>query len=223
MTMYLPEPKTGGDFTPAPEGVHRAVCIAVIDLGTQERPGYQGAPPTKDHMVQLRWELSDELMPDGKFAGQPFTVSKRFKFSTHEKATFRKTLESWRGKKFEASDFGPGGFSIDKLLGAPCMIQVQHDTRDGSTYANIAGIMPLAKGMTKPEATVQPFLLSLDRENYEPEIFEVLGDKLKETIKASPEWQALRLGAPAMKQQADKIVQQTASSLSADLSDEIPF
>lgn len=228
MAMYLPEPKTGGeDFTPAPEGVHRAVCISVIDLGTQERPGFNGAPPTRDHMIQIRWELADEVMPDGKFKGQRFTVSKRLKFSTHEKASLRKLLEGWRGKKFEAADFGPGGFSIDKLLGAPCMIQVQHDTRDGKTYANIAGVMPMPKGMEKPAPDMAPFILSLDRENYEPELFDTLSERMKETIKASPEWQALRLGAaPAMKAtaaQVQQVVTQTASSLSADLNDDIPF
>jgi hypothetical protein len=38
-------------FTPAPEGLHQAVCVDVVDLGLAEGPW--GAKPT----VELRWEL----------------------------------------------------------------------------------------------------------------------------------------------------------------------
>jgi hypothetical protein len=38
-------------FTPAPEGLHQAVCVDVVDLGLAEGPW--GAKPT----VEFRWEL----------------------------------------------------------------------------------------------------------------------------------------------------------------------
>lgn len=223
MVMYLPEPKTGGeDFTPAPEGVHRAVCVSVIDLGTQEQTPYQGKPRAPTHKIQIRWELADELMPDGKFKGQPFTVSKRFTYSTSEKADLRKTLESWRGKKFEASDFGPGGFSVDKLLGVSCMLQIVHEVREGKTYANIAGVMPMPKGMAKAAPSMEPFILSLDPENYEQDLFEGLGERLKETIAKSPEFQEVQRRRKGVVTAAPPMTQPSAG-LTADLDDEIPF
>lgn len=231
--MFLPEPKSGGgDWAIAPEGVHRAVCVSVIDLGTQEEvDNFNGGKTVQRHKVQIRWELADELMPDGNFAGQPFTMTKRYTFSTHEKANFRKDLEAWRGKKFTDGDFGPGGFNINKLLGANCQLNVVHKTKaDGKQRAEIAGIMPLGKGMAKAEPNMQPFILSLSPEDFEQELFNGLSEAMKITIAKSPEFQALQqarqqraVAAPPMRAAVAGVVADTASALSADLDDEIPF
>jgi hypothetical protein len=70
-------------FTPAPEGLHQAVCVDVVDLGLVEGPW--GAKPT----VELRWEL--DLTHDE--TGRPFLVSKRYTLTLNEKGNLRPMLE----------------------------------------------------------------------------------------------------------------------------------
>lgn len=185
--MHLPKPSEGGEFTPVPEGTHPATCYRFIDLGTQAGE-YMGAPKIA-RKVMLSWEITDgELKMDD---GKPFTISSRYTWSMHEKATLRKTLESWRGKKFEDGDFGPGGFDIHKLLGAGCYLSVIHTKKDDKTYSNISSIMKLPKGIavTPPENPLVYF--SLDPDEFDREVFNGFSEGLQNIIKASPEYQAL--------------------------------
>src|SRR5688572_17810697 len=103
MVSYLPQPSEGGNYTPPPPGTHPAICYRFIDLGTQTSsfPGNNGQPK-QTRKVMISWEITDpELrMEDGK----PFSISSRYTWSMHEKATLRKTLESWRGAPFINSD-----------------------------------------------------------------------------------------------------------------------
>lgn len=175
----------GGDFEITPEGVHNAVCIAVIDIGTQAS-SYQGKEKQTPKIL-VRWEI-DELMEDGR----PFMVQQRYTASMHEKATLRKHLEAWRGKKFTDAELGPGGFSMNKLLGAGCQLQIVHEENNGKTYANIASIMKLSKGMKALEPTVDPILLDLESAaTFDKDVWESLSDNMKEIIAKSPEYQAI--------------------------------
>jgi len=56
------------NYTPAPAGLHPAVCIAVVDLGLQQTPF--GVKP----QILLQFELADASMDDGR----PFTLSRKF-------------------------------------------------------------------------------------------------------------------------------------------------
>ena len=82
-------------FEQPPTGSHVGRCISIIDLGTQ-RTTYEGEAQIK-HQVILRWELSNELMESGEHVGKPFTVSRFYTASLHEKSGLRKDLASWRG------------------------------------------------------------------------------------------------------------------------------
>lgn len=179
--MHLPD---SSNFTPAPAGAHRSVCIGFLDLGTQKTE-YQGQTSHK-RLIRIRWELCDELMPDGK----PFTISKRYTWSMSDKATLRKDLESWRGKPFEKADFGPSGFDTKKLLGVPCLITIVHADGANGSYAKITGISPLPKSMTKPDKVSNPLTyLALEAGLFDQAVFDGLHEKVKEQIKASPEYQ----------------------------------
>jgi len=178
--MYLPEPNNS-EFTPPPSGTHPARCYRVIDKGTQASD-YQGDIKYL-RKVLLSWELDiEERMDDGR----RFSVHQTYTFSTHEKAKLRQHLESWRGKKFEESDFGPGGFDIRKLIGVPCLVSLVHQERNGRTYANISGVMPPYKGMEISGLTTDTTFFSLDE--FDEEIYNSLSDGLKETIAKSPEY-----------------------------------
>lgn len=125
---------------PAPEGTFRAVCVDEHDLGEIE--GKFG----KRQKVLLVWEL-EELNP--KNENKPFLVFQRFGASIGRKSTLGKFLESWRGQKFTPEDM-KNGFDLERVVGAPCQVQIAHNhTDDGSVYANIAAIMPIAKSMEK--------------------------------------------------------------------------
>lgn len=130
-------------FTPAPAGLHQAVCVDVVDLGLVKTT-YDGETKTK-LMVRVIWQIDDVNPEDGK----RFTASKRYNNTLHEKGTLRKDLESWRARPFSADELK--GFDLERLLGVNCQINVQHRTANGKTYANVVSIVPLGKGMTKLE------------------------------------------------------------------------
>lgn len=182
--MGLTATSNGKDFELCPAGAFPARCYRVIDLGTQTTE-WQGQSK-KAHKVMLVWEmLGDERMADGR----PFSISKRFTASTHEKSVLRPFLEAWRGRGFTAEEISR--FDLKSVLGAACLINVTHDAgKDGTTYANVAGCMPLPKGMAKPEPVNPQVLFDLD--DPDMELFGTFGKKLQETIQASEEWKARR-------------------------------
>jgi len=126
------------EFTPAPEGMHRAVCVDVLDLWTEERPAEFGGGLVEK--TRLVWEI-DALMDDGR----AFTVSQFYTASLHEKAKLRQHLESWRGRAFTEQELQ--GFDLENVVGKPCQLQIiHHTTRQGKTYANVQTIVPVGKG-----------------------------------------------------------------------------
>lgn len=209
--MHLPKPSEGGEFTPPPTGAHPAVCYRFVDLGTQTT-NFNGETKHQ-HKVMLSWEITDPdlRMEDGK----PFTISSRYTWSMHEKATLRKTLESWRGVAFQDSDFGPDGFNVKKLIGAPCLLSIIQVDKEGKTYANISAIMKMPKGMTPGDLVNEPVFFSL--EDFDRELFSKFSESLQNVIKASPEYQAL--GRP---HQPDTYTAPTFEGESVGMED-IPF
>ena len=138
------------DFTPAPEGLHQAVCVDVVDLGMQET---QWGMRQK---VELWWQIET----DNPETQKPFEVRQRYTLSLNEKSTLRHHLEAWRGRKFTAEELK--GFDMEKLLGVNCQLQVVWNITDnGATFANVQAVVPLGKGMTK----IQPreFIRHQDR------------------------------------------------------------
>jgi hypothetical protein len=206
--MYMPV-NSAPDFVPPPAGTHMAICYRVIDLGTQQTE-YQGQTKHQ-HKVQLSWELPDERMEDGK----PFTVHQRYTFSSHEKSNLRQDLEAWRGVPFKDTDFGPGGFHLSKLLGVPCVLTLVHETKNGSTYANIRGIGKMMKGQQVPPLHNVKLFFSLTAGEFDANMLETLPQKIKETIKKSPEYMEL------MKEPVSD-ARENANGREA-LSDDIPF
>jgi hypothetical protein len=147
----------GGNFQPAPVGVHQAVCVDVIDLGVLETT-WQGQTK-KQHKVNLAWQINEDR-DDGK----PFLVFKRYTLSLHEKAGLRKDLESWRGRKFTRDE--EMGFDVETVIGANCLLNVTHNNVGDKTYANVVSIMPLAKGM--PTMSPRDYVRKVERTDETP-------------------------------------------------------
>ncbi|MFA7256959.1 MAG: hypothetical protein WC047_05235 [Kiritimatiellales bacterium] len=202
MVSTLPKAE-GGNFETTPAGTFIARCYRFIDLGSHEQM-FQGESKGLKRLVMIGFELPTELMTTGDYAGKPFSIHKRYTFSTHEKANMRKDLESWRGKKFNDSDFGPGGFDVRNLLGVPSTLSIAHSEKDGSTYANITGIGQPMKGIAMPAQINPNVFLSLEPHLFDREVYESLSDKLKTFISESPEYRSLIGGKPSQNGYAEQ-------------------
>lgn len=149
----------GKIFEPAPAGVHQGVCVDVIDLGILDVT-WQGKSK-KQHKINVAWQIA-ETREDGK----PFLVFKRYTLSLSEKATLRKDLESWRGRAFTRDE--EMGFDVESVIGANCLLNIQHNDVGDKTYANVVSIMPLVKGMPKMTASLD-YVRKKDRPDNETE------------------------------------------------------
>ena len=147
----LAKDEGGKGFDPVEAGVHKAICIAVYDLGTQ----YNEIFNKSARQVLLMWELPDQRIQI-EDRDLPRAISKKYTLSLHEKANLRQDLEGWRGKAFTEKELA--GFDVIKLLGVNCQIQVIHKKTERKTYANIKAILPLPKDQWKePENPLRSF------------------------------------------------------------------
>ncbi len=164
----------------APAGSHVAVCVGVYDLGTQQET-FDGK--TKAAMkCWISFELTEEKGEDGK----PVTIGSFYSVSLNDKATLRKTLESWRGKPFTPDELK--GFHLGKLLGAPAMVNVIHNIKpDGTIRDKLSAIVPLPKGMAKPVPSIKPTMIELEP-GIDKQAFEALPNFLKVVAAKSPEY-----------------------------------
>lgn len=165
----------------APEGAYPARCYQIIDKGTtfDEKWG------NKKRKVQFLFELPTETAVFSEDKGeQPFYVKAVFNLTMGEKASLRKFVESWIGKKL--TDAQAGDFDITKLLGHPGMINIAHNGKDDRVYANIMSISPLPKGLACPPAINE--LLAYDTTEHNEAVFNKLPDFLKDDIRKSDEW-----------------------------------
>jgi hypothetical protein len=138
-------------YATAPEGLHQAVCVDVVDLGDQDTPW--GVKPK----IEIRWQL-DEVNPETQ---KRFEIRNRYTNSLHEKAVLRQTLETWRGKKFTSDELK--GWDLEKLIGVNCQVQVVHKPGDeGRVWANVQAVVPAAKGALKLRP--QDYVRQIDRE-----------------------------------------------------------
>jgi hypothetical protein len=198
----------GGDFTPMPAGLHRAICIAYIDLGTQESQKYMCPNETVlKPQVVLMWETPDETIEiDGEH--KPFTISKFYTKSIGEKSNLGKDLESWRSRAFTEDE--RKAFDLDNILGVPCQINVIHEVKNGKTRAKVDAVMPLSKGMEKPVPSITPWRYDIgeNKQNFPEE----LTDGFKKIILKSQE-----MTNPAPPEVMD------TTDYSSDVDDDIPF
>jgi hypothetical protein len=136
MAIIATKPNTNGTYTPAPEGVHDAVCCDVADLGIVETT-WQGETKSQ-HKVRIVWQLGTK-MEDGR----PYSIGRRYGLTLHEKSSLAKDLKSWFGKP------APDNFDLEKLIGQNCQIVVTHNERDGQVYANVQSVLKAGKAKLK--------------------------------------------------------------------------
>ena len=178
MGFKMKATSTGGDFEPAPEGAHSAICTRLIDQGTEHHAQFGDR-----RRVQIGFEI-DELREDG----ERYMVFSRMTLSMHEKSNLRKFLESWRGRAYQEDE----DVDITSIVGRPGLVNVVHNvTEQGKTYANIASVSSLPKGMTPITPKGETICLSLDPDAFSDAEFEKLHEKARERLQQTPEWAAL--------------------------------
>lgn len=133
-----------GTFRPCPEGVTQSVLVDVIDLGMLTT-NYNGESKTA-HKVNFVWQVNER-----KDDGSRFLVFQRLTLSLHPKATLRKIVETLRGRKFSDEE-AESGFELDDLKGSNALLTIVQNTVGDRVYANVTGVAPLMKGMSKLEA-----------------------------------------------------------------------
>lgn len=203
MAIIAADSGGNGDFTPTPAGNHVGICSMIADLGRQRTQSQMYGEKVK-HQVYVAWELPHETISwtdkDGNEKSGPMRIGKIYTLSLHENATLRHDLESWRGRPFTEEE--RRGFDIAKLAAAPAMVNVVHEERNGKTYANVASVTPLPKGMEKP-ALADSYLI-YDR------------DENSRTYDHLPEWLQKKVDA--------QITDEPQPAYAGDdLNDEVPF
>ncbi len=188
---------SGVDFQPIPEGTHPARCVRMVHIGTvtQEFSGKE----KQRNLIQLSWELPYEIIEGGEYDGQPRFISNLYTASLDEKATLRKHLDAWRGKKFNEAELKE--FNLSKLIGVACQLTVTHTEKNGKTYSNIAGIAGIPKGMTVPDQLSEGTIVTVN--NYY-EHKESLSDYLIGLIESSQEFNTVH-GQTATQEPAEEV------------------
>ncbi len=171
-----------------PAGNYIARCYQMIHIGTVEQE-FQGTLGMKDK-VRIGWELPTELKVFNPEKGeQPLVISNEYTLSMHEKSSLRAMLKSWRGKDFTEEEAKK--FDVTKLIGKPCMINIIHSkSKDGTkTYANIAGVTAMPKGMEAPPQINPTFVLSYDE--WDENKFGSLPEFIRNKMSGSLEFQKM--------------------------------
>lgn len=153
--MAIIAKKNGEGFDPVNEGVYVSICYSIIDLGMQYSEMYANS----SRKILVTFEIPEETITiEGKEMSR--AISKEYTLSLSEKSNLRKDLQAWRGKAFTEAELE--GFDLKNLLGKGCQIQVIHKDSGNKTYANIASIMGLPKGMKVGETVNEHIYFDLE-------------------------------------------------------------
>jgi len=138
---------TGEGFEKAPAGNHPAVLVAIIDLGTQLVPGYQGAPDKLQPRLYFVYELVTKKMT-GK-VNENHVIAIDLTFSMNEKAKMRKFVEARLGHKI------PDGaeYDVTDELGHPVLVLVSANEKG---YTRVEGVSAVPDGLPVPPALNKP-------------------------------------------------------------------
>lgn len=190
MAKIIVSPPTGGNREIIPADNHVARCYQLIDMGTADEVYPDGKTKANVRKIRIGFELPNELRvfnPDN--GEQPFVISKEYNYSLYVSAPLRKDLKAWRSKDFTEEEAET--FDIAKLIGAACMLNIIHyESKKGGTYAQIAGITPIPKGMKCPAQINKSEILAFDE--WDEALFEKQPDFIKDRIKASAEYKAMK-------------------------------
>ena len=206
MPIYMPDEKT---FELPPAGQHTAICNRVIDLGTQS--GMYGDKPT----LWIGWELADERTS----GGQPFTIGRRYTWSSSKMSRLRQDIEGWLQRPLSAADFGK--LDLTSFLGRTCTLAIRHEPKGDGDKAVIGAVLAPAKGTPeRMSASTAGIALSLSDRPFDHGSYEALPEILKKLIATSREYDKA-VNAPP--EPAPVVRLRAQGYPSKELDDDIPF
>jgi hypothetical protein len=169
---------TESSFEPIPEGTYTAVCHLLVDLGVV----YNKTFDSRSRKVMLGWIIPEETYTNKDGETVPRTMYATYTASIGKKAKLRSLLASWRGRDFTPDELD--AFNLRNIVGAPCLMNIIHtEGKDGKTYANIAGVMRLPKGMQGVKLETEPIVFDLDEDPLEN--LELLPEWIANKVKES--------------------------------------
>lgn len=171
--------KGGSSIPPLDADVYEAVCISLIDLGTQVDE-YKGQPKV-NRKVWISWVVPSETVSiDGE--DKPRVVGSEYALGLSERHNLRKLLEGWRGRAFTAEELE--GFNLTNVLAKPCRLNTGH-WKSGST--KIEGALKSKNPEPIPDG-MEPFAFDLDAWDG-AELPDEIPEFIKAKIAESPEYQ----------------------------------
>lgn len=200
--------KKSSNIPPLDGGTYMAVCVGVIDIGTQYNERFKNSSPK----VILIFEIPSERV-DVEGESKPRWMSGTYTNSINDKSKLTEILTAWRGKQFNDVELEIG-FDLTQMLGEAAMIQVVQSEKDGRVYANLAGVSGIPKGLPSPKAESE--LLCYDMDSPDSSVFDKLPEWIQGKIKASAEWQKAHTAAEEL-----DIDKETGEVLNID--EEAPF
>lgn len=190
----------------APEGLHPARLIQIVDEGTHFSEEYN----KKESYVRLGFELIGVTFETEEGEEVNYFLSRTYSKKLSRKSFLRKVVEAVLGKKLEDDT----EFELKDLLNLPCQVQVVHKQGTGKnaheTYANIEAVLevgtdPTTKKKLKYEqATRDVVIFSLEEGQIDDEILATFPEKLQDRIMASEEYEAYVGGGQQAESEAEE-------------------
>lgn len=171
------------NFTPAPAGNHIATCTGIIVVGTIEEE-YNGHKK-KQKKLFIIFELTNTKM-EGK--EEPYLMYIEYTQAMGSTANLRKMLESWRGSKF--TDVEAKVFNIANIVGAPCLANVVHETKDNKVRAKVMGITQVPVGTAVPAAKTKSIMFQ-PVAPFATDVFNQIPEWIRKKIEGSDEFKLL--------------------------------
>lgn len=119
------------DFEPCPEYTGRAMCVDVTPL-KKVTTAYG-----EREVFRFVFEIDEEREDGSRWC----VWSSGFTLTLSEKASLRKFLRNWLGRELTQAELD--GFDVETMLHKDAFIVVNHNSKDGVTFANIASCTPL--------------------------------------------------------------------------------
>ena len=169
-----------GNFTPAPAGMHRAICIWCIDLGEQ-MDSYEGKQTLNPKLI-FGWELGGVSNEEG----EPIVFTKEYSSYLSERANLRKTYVQWFGKS-PSPEAVESGYNNSKVVGYACNLNLVHVVakKSGNTYADLASISPLIEGQAKFKTRATSIIYDVD--DHDADTFDQIPEWIQKKIMVSTE------------------------------------
>ncbi len=162
-----------------PAGTHLGYCTMIVDLGTQ--PSMNPKYPDPKRKVKLAFEIPWETYKWDDWEDRPKIIYSEYTLSTSDRAIFRPVFEALY--KWTPTDDDYYLIDFNKLVGSPCSLTV---VKNGE-YSNITQVAGLPKWVQL--APMVNTTLTLDLDKFDKKVFDGLGEKMKEKIMSSPEYQ----------------------------------